>query len=102
MESMNIVPLTGVSAPVRAVIAKLFWWKTEEEVLRDPIRLVAQVMSLGTWDDVLLIRRELGDELLQEALRRPPPGVFDLRSWHFWHLHFGIDPVPPLPGRALP
>jgi hypothetical protein len=87
---------------MRALIAKLFWWKTEDEVLRDPVRLAAQAMTLGTWDDVLLIRRELGDSLLREALWRPPSGVFDARSWHYWHLLFGIDPVPPLPRRELP
>ena len=87
---------------LRATAVKLLWWKTEEEALADPCRLAGQIMTLGTWDDVLLARAELGDECFRAALVQSPPGVFDARSWNYWHLVYGIVPVPPLPARRLP
>ena len=87
---------------MRAVAGKLLWWKTEEEALADPWRLASQIMTLGSWDDVLLARAELTDKVFQTALAQPPAGVFDARSWNYWHLVFGVVPVPPLPVRRLP
>ena len=91
-----------ISDPLRAIARKLLWWKSEEEALADLRRLACQIMTLGTWDDVLLARAELQDEFFRDSLAQAPPGVFDARSWNYWHLVFGIEPVPPLPLRRLP
>lgn len=99
---MSTQPLQRASDPLRAIAGKLLWWKTEEEALADPYRLACQIMTLGTWDDVLLARAELTDELFKAALRQAPPGVMDARSWNYWHLVFEMVPVPPLPVRRLP
>ncbi len=56
-------------------------------------------MALGTWDDIVAVRQVYGDDALRALLVDPPPGVFDPRSWHYWHAVFGIDPVPSLPRR---
>ena len=87
---------------VREIARRRIWWKTPEEALRDPVRVASQVMCLGTWDEVQALRRALGDAWFQRALQDPPPGVFDARSWNFWHIRLGLTPVPPLPDRALP
>ena len=99
---MSPEQLEQPSQRMRAIARKLLWWKTEEEALADRGRLVCQIMTLGSWDDVLLAREELGDETFKKALRNAPPGVIDRRSWNYWHLVFGITPVPPLPRRRLP
>ncbi len=99
---MRAAPLDKASARLRAIAAKLLWWKSAEDALADPIRLAGQIMTLGTWDDANFARRELGDDLFLTALRNPPPGVFDARSWRYWNLVFGIRPVPPLPTRRIP
>ena len=83
------------------IAQKLFWWKSPTEALDDPIRFVAQVMTLGTWKDVQTSRTTLGDEVFRQALSTPPPGVFDERSWAYWHQVFGIHPVPELSRRKL-
>jgi len=88
-------------AELRQIAQKLVWWKSETDALEDPIRFVSQVMTLGTWKDVELVRATLGDEVFLAALQNPPPGVFDARSWNYWHLVFGISPIPDLPVRAL-
>jgi len=73
-----------------------------EEALEFPARFLAQVMTLGTWDDVQVVRTAVGAEPLRKILLDAPPGVFDPRSWHYWHHVFEITPVPPLPRRRLP
>ena len=87
---------------LRAIARKLVWWKSPAQALADPLDLACRVMTLGAWDDVLIARRELGDQQFRRALQRPTPGVFDRRSWRYWHLVFGHTPVPPLPQRKLP
>ena len=91
----------ALSPELRGVAERLFWWKPPEEAVADPRRFAAQVMTLGNWNDVRTTRRALGDAALREALRTPPPGVFDERSWVYWHHVFGIAPVPPRPLRNL-
>ncbi len=85
-----------------SIARRLIWWMPPEESLEYPTRFLAQVMTLGTWDDVQIVRREFGDGRLREVLLDAPPGVFDQRSWHYWHHVFGLQPVPPLPRRRIP
>lgn len=58
-------------------------------------------MTLGSWEDIQAARRHWSEEDSREVLREPPTGVFDRRSWTYWHRMFGLDPVPPLPRRNL-
>ncbi len=80
---------------------KYLWWVAPEDA-PDPSRLIAQLMQLGTFDDVRWARRKFGDEAFRRALRDAAPGVLDDRSWQFWHRVFGVDPIPALPARPLP
>jgi len=82
------------------VAQNVFWWGQAEQWLDDASRFVAQVMTYGDWNQTSLTLELLGDELFREVLRDPPPGVFDTKSWTFWHCHYGLD-VPPLPTRKL-
>jgi len=86
---------------LKRIAQKLLWWQPPEVSLATPLRLACQVMVWGTWEDVLQARAILGDELFRRALQQAPPGIFDARSWNYWHLVFGITPVPPLPTRKL-
>lgn len=81
---------------------RLIWWKPPAEAARDIPRLAAQVMALGTWDDVQAARKLLGADAFRRVLDNPPPGVFDARSWAYWHAVFEREPVPPLPKRQFP
>ena len=82
--------------------SRLIWWKPPEEALKTPERVIAQVMTLGTWDDIQLAKQHWGLEAFRSVLATPPPGVFDKRSWNYWHVIFGISPTPPLPQRKFP
>lgn len=94
----------GVSTRSRAALVpiarRVFWWGRPEEWLDDPIRFAAQVMIYGDWDDTLTTLKLLGDELFRQVLQSPPAGVFDIKSWTYWHHHYGLQ-VPPLPTRKL-
>lgn len=80
------------------VAKRVFWWDDSNAWLSIPHRFVAQVMIYADLNDTGLTLQLLGDEMFREVLRKPPPGVFDLKSWTFWHVHYGL-PVPPLPTR---
>ena len=82
------------------VAKKVFWWGKPEEWLDDAVRFTAQVMTFGDWNDVRITLKLLGDALFRQVLSNPPPGVFDIKSWTFWHLHYQLE-VPPLPTRKL-
>ncbi len=91
-----------MTAALEALARRLIWWKPPAETLDRPERLIAQVMTLGTWDDIQTARRQWGDDGFRRVLALPPPGVFDKRSWNYWHVVFNLSPVPPLPVRTIP
>lgn len=81
--------------------AKLIWWKSPDEALADERRFLAQAMTFGSWDDMQVVVSTYGEDALRTVLADAPPGVFDRRSWAYWHARFGIEPVPSLPRRRL-
>ena len=83
------------------VAQRLFWWMPPEDALRDETRFLAQVMALGTWDDVAVAQAAYPVEVWKSALRMAPAGVIDPRSWNFWHIRLGMMPVPPMPSRPI-
>jgi len=87
-------------AQLAPVARRVFWWGDPEEWLEDAVRFVAQVMTWGDWDETHLTLRLLGEPLFHQALRTPPPGVFDPKSWTYWHHRYGLE-IPPLPRRVL-
>jgi hypothetical protein len=78
------------------------WWRTPEEAWAEPRRLLQQVMAIGLPGHVTEARRHWTEEEFRDALRTAPPGVFDPRSWAYWHTVLGMLPVPPLPARNFP
>ena len=86
---------------LETVAKRLFWWKTPAEALEDSNRFLAQVMTYGTIEDLAVVNREFPESALREVLANPPAGVFDPRSWSYWHVRFGLEPGE-LPRRTLP
>ena len=78
----------------------LLWWQTPEVSLANPRRFLAQVMTLGTWQEVQLAKDAFGWDAFKDALLNAQPGVFDGRSWAYWHAFFKL-PEPELPVRSL-
>lgn len=84
------------------VAQHVIWFEPPEKALADPIRFVTYAMTYGTHQDMKVVRLYLSDDNLREALTYAPPGIFDPRSWAYWHLKLGQYPPPPLPSRRFP
>ena len=70
--------------------------------MRQPERVVAQVMNIGDYDDVQILVSEAGEEYLREVLGRAEIGQYNARSWAYWHYRLGMaDPgrIPAMPRR---
>ncbi len=83
------------------VAKRLIWWKSPAEALDYPVRFLAQVMTYGTIEDLAVVKRYFPESAFREVLANPPAGVFDPRSWNYWHVRFGIQPIPELPKRRF-
>jgi hypothetical protein len=84
---------------------KYIWWKTPEEAVRQPDRIVSQVMNIGDFEDVQLLVREAGLPYMRDVLSRAEAGQFEANSWAYWHYRLGLSEepgdVPPLPERRV-
>lgn len=90
------------SADLLRVARRMVWFKSPAETLADPLLFLSHVMTCGTVGDLRVVRAHFTDDQLRQALRAGLPGIFDARSWAYWHAVLGVDPVPPLPARRLP
>lgn len=89
---------------LKRLAAKYVWWKTPDEAVAMPERVMAQVMNIGDYADVQAFAAQVGDETLREVLMRAEAGQFSERSWTYWHYRLGlagVDRVPPLPARKF-
>jgi hypothetical protein len=83
---------------------KYIWWKTPDEVISMPERVIAQVMNIGDYDDVPMLAKSVGDDVLRDVLCHAEAGQFDERSWAYWHYRLGladVGQVPLLSSRRL-
>ena len=83
------------------VARRMVWFKPPEEVLADAALFLSYAMTYGTVDDLRVVRAHYTDDELRRALRSGVPGVFDARSWAYWHARLGVEPAPDLPVRRL-
>lgn len=86
--------------------SRYIWWEPPEQAVRRPLRVIAQVMDIGDFEDACQLLAEVGRLAFREALRQAEPGWFNARSWHYWHYRLGLAPpggrVPPMPRRRIP
>ena len=80
--------------------SKYIWWKTPEEAITMPQRVIAQVMNVGDYADVQSLVSQVGDDALREVLSHAEAGQFNERSWAYWHYRLGLSSVGQVP--ALP
>lgn len=88
----------------RTFAKKYLWWVSPEEAIMDQGRLVAQVMNIGTFEDVRYLEDRLGEDYLASILKTAKPGYFQEKPWTYWHHRLGVArdwTVPPLPRRTF-
>jgi hypothetical protein len=98
----NDVKSGSDSASLAAVARRVCWWEDAATTLANTPLFLCRVMVFGTWDDACLALEHYGEEAFRRALGAAPPGLFDPRSWHYWHYRLGVLPVPDLPQRVIP
>ena len=81
--------------------SRYVWWNTVDWAYAHPAVFLANIMDLGSWDDIQTMRHEVDDSVLKAILLNAAVGYFHARSWDYWHVKFGINPIPPMPKRAL-
>jgi hypothetical protein len=89
---------------LKRLASKYIWWKTPDEAVAMPARVVAQVMNIGDYDDVQALAHQVGDDYLRDVLEHAEIGQFNERSWVYWHYRLGLaapERVPPMPTRRL-
>ena len=90
------------TAALRRVAKRTVWFQPPAETLSDPVLFLCHVMTYGMPEDLKVVRASFSDDDLREALRHAHPGIFDPRSWSYWHLVLDMQPTPPLPTRRFP
>src|SRR5690348_253417 len=81
---------------------KYMWWSPIGDKPHSPERIIAQVMNLGTYEDIRRLETELGFARLADVMIHAAPGWLSDRSWGFWRgrLLLEIDaPIPTEPPR---
>jgi len=89
---------------LKPLASKYIWWKSPEEAMAMPERVIAQVMNLGDHADIQSLAKQLGDEVLRKVLTHAQAGEFNERSWTYWHYRLGLsnaEQVPVMPHRSL-
>jgi hypothetical protein len=62
--------------------ARYIWWSGEAPPSED--RIIAQVMSIGTWEDIRRLEGAYSPEELRDVMYRAQPGWISERSWELW------------------
>ena len=90
---------------IKPLATKYIWWKSPDEAIDFPERVAAQVMNIGDFDDVQMLVNIVGKDYLKEIIQHAEIGMFDERSWTYWHYKLGLSKpnqrVSSMPKRRL-
>ena len=89
------------SPELLAVARRVVWFKPPTTTLADDVFFLNHLMVYGTLDDVAVARQRYDDDDFRWALRNAHPGIFDARSWAYWHARLGMGPAPARPVREF-
>jgi hypothetical protein len=63
---------------------KFFWWEPVGAQPRSDARILAQAMSLASFEEVRRLEQAIGHDVLVETMLIAESGWIDERSWEFW------------------
>lgn len=87
------------SPELLAVAKRMVWFKPPTATLANDVFFLNYLMVYGTVEDLAVARQRYDDDGFRRALRNALPGIFDARSWSYWHERLGLGPAPPRPVR---
>ena len=68
--------------------------------MENPEQIIAQVMNMGDWNDVCRLVDYIGNEGLCRVIKHAEIGIFNERSWHYWHYRLGLTKVGCVPALS--
>ncbi|NNN22251.1 MAG: hypothetical protein HKL80_09660 [Acidimicrobiales bacterium] len=74
-------------------LTRYIWWQDPHHSLLNPERLIAQVMDLGSLEDVHSLESVFSPDILRNVLQIAEPGWFRPKSWSFWHYRLMVIEV---------
>lgn len=100
---MDDLHLSGDREAAVSALARMYlWWEAVNPSGHTAARKVAQIMHLGTYEDIRRLETILTTDELSTVMRLAQPGWFDARSWGFWRgrlEHDGQRNIPSAPPR---
>lgn len=79
------VPVSPEQAALVADLARRYlWWEPVGDEPHAFERVIAQIMNLGTYDDIRRLEAGIDADTLVGVMRQAQPGWFGERSWDFW------------------
>jgi hypothetical protein len=89
---------------LKSLARKYIWWKSPDEALAMPQRIMASVMNTGDYEDIQLLANLVGEDVLRDTIAHAEAGQFEPRAWAYWHYRLGLaelEQVPDLPKRTF-
>jgi hypothetical protein len=80
--------------------SRYIWWRDETPPSED--RIIAQVMSIGTWEDIRRLEAAYSPDELRGVMLRAQPGWISEPSWNLWRGRLsvaGAGAIPETPPR---
>jgi hypothetical protein len=81
---MSSTSSEGSKELIASLGAKYMWWPAASPAGHSEERIIAQVMDIGSYEDILRLEAMLGRERLANVMRHAAPGWIGARSWVFW------------------
>ncbi|WP_375452350.1 hypothetical protein [uncultured Devosia sp.] len=71
-------------AEIAFMASRYLWWKPVEQSGFSRLRKIAQIMHLGSYEEIRHLELLLGEDSLAQVMVKSEAGWFDDRSWDFW------------------
>jgi hypothetical protein len=83
------------------VAKRVIWFQKPEEALNDKIHFLNYLMTYGLEEDIAIAYKYYNKDDFKDALLNAFPGIFDIKSWNYWHIVLDMTPTPQLPQRNI-
>ncbi|HVX74253.1 MAG: hypothetical protein ACTHKD_00745 [Devosia sp.] len=89
----------ATTAEIDRLASRYLWWEPVAGHVHSPPRKLAQIMHLGTYDDIRRLEALVDAAVLAGVMRGSAPGWFDDKSWDFWRGRLTASGATDIPER---
>jgi hypothetical protein len=84
---------------IAALQPRYVWWELDGSAIDRRRRVLAQIMDLGTYDDIRAIEAVFDRDELVDVLAHAQPGWLSARSWDFWRGRLSLSSDDAIPAK---